>query len=111
VTINLNGLEQFLNFGPNGYLFGHLAAVFVLGILCWRQITKAGICFGDSCAKAQEEGGKAYALRMENKGGAHAIKAGIVAILVLANALMVMDMSCSSYEHALKTNIEMVQSE
>lgn len=45
VTINLEGLSEF---GPLGYILGHLAAGMFFGAIAWRNIACAGSCYDNS---------------------------------------------------------------
>lgn len=88
VTINLDGLNELLQFGPLGHLFGHIMAMLFLGVVTWRNIVRAGTCHGANCDLSGGicDAATQRANRLElMKGNAHVAKAivsGLVAVLL-----------------------------
>lgn len=89
VTINLDGLNELMRFGPLGYLFGHIMVMLFLGIVSWRNIVRAGTCHGANCV-LDGDGNTGVGEQRSNhlnlmKGNAHVAKAivsGFVAVLL-----------------------------
>lgn len=103
VTINLPDLTQF---GPLGYLAGHLMAAMFFGVLTWRQIGAAGVCYGKSCSDtnldAQNQEQKQQREIGWEMGDAHVARSIVGGIIGIVNIIVVICMSVQMFSQALE---------
>ena len=109
-TINFDGLSEFATqFGPLGYVFGHLAAAMFFGIIAWRNIFAAGICHGNNCPKGADEQQNAHQQQMQ--GNAHVARSVVSGIIGVVNVVIVIVMSAQLFMAALEKATQVASSE
>lgn len=99
VTINLPDLTQF---GPLGYLAGHLMAAMFFGVLTWRQIGAAGVCYGKSCSDTNLDAQNQEQKQQGDMGDAHVARSIVGGIIGTVNIIVVICMSVQMFSQALE---------
>lgn len=101
VTINLPDFSALAEqFGPFGYLLGHIVAALIFGAFAFRQISLAGKCHSEGCsdmnnAKTREEKARSAV------GDSHIWRGAITGVIGFVNVIMVILLSGQLFDAAL----------
>ncbi len=102
VTINFDGLNGFLTqFGPHGYVIGHVLAALFFGAFAFRQISLAGACKGKACHHGSDNQTKEQAAQRV-VGESHVWRAAITSVIGVANVVIAIVMSANLFIAALE---------
>lgn len=97
VTISFNGLNEFLTqFGPFGYLIGHMIAAAFFGFLSWRNIAAAGACHGAASGIGDTDDQR-FHHKKKMEGNSHIARSITSGIVGLGNLVIVIVISMNLF--------------